>query len=134
MTLEATVDNLVTALGAMTGIVRAYADPPESLNEFPCLIVYADTGTLELVSVGQGKNIHTIIGCVYHSREIIQTAIDAAKVWPDRVLQALYTAQAASTLTVIWPVTYEAVALPYNDKWHYGVRFRIPVKDMVTLT
>ncbi len=134
MSLETVVDGLVTTLGGMTGIVRAYADPPESPQEFPCLIAYAGTGTLEAVSGGLGKNLHTVIVEVHHNREIIQDAIDAAKVWPDRVLQTLYTAQKSSTLVVVYPVTYESTALQYNAEWHYGVRFRITVKDMVTLT
>lgn len=134
MTLETRVNGLVTTLGAMTGIVRAYADPPESLNEFPCLIAFASAGTMEVVTAGLGKNIHTIVVEIHHSREIMQAAIDAAKVWPDRVLQALYTAAAAGTVTVVWPMTYEALPLPYNQEVHYGMRFRIPVKDMVILT
>lgn len=134
MSLETVVNGLVTTLGGMTGIVRAYADPPESLSEFPCLIAYAGSGTMEVVSVGMGKNIHTVVVEIHHSRTIIQEAIDQAKVWPDRVLAALYTAQKTSTLTVVWPMVYESIALGYNQEMHYGVRFRIPVKDMVTLT
>lgn len=134
MTLATVVDGLVTTLGAVTGIERAYADPPESLSEFPCLIAYAGSGTMEVMSAGVGKNIHTVIVEIHHSRTIIQEAIDQAKVWPDQVLAALYTAQKTSTLMVVWPVFYESTALGYNQEMHYGVRFRIPVKDMVTLT
>lgn len=130
MTLATVVDGLVTTLGAMTGIERAYADPPESLNEFPCLIAFAGSGTLEVVSAGLGKNLHTVIVEIHHSRQIIQEAIDGAKVWPDLVLAALY----GSSHQVVYPVTYEALPLPYNQETHYGVRLRVTVKDMVVVT
>ena len=133
MTLAALVDELVATLGAMPGIERAYADPPESLNEFPCLIAFAGSGEMQLVSAGLGKSLHTVIVEIHHSRQIIQEAIDAAKVWPDRVLAALHAAQTASTLALAGPVTYEALPLPYNQEVHYGMRFRVTVKDMVAL-
>lgn len=133
MTLETTVDGLVSVLGAMTGIERAYADPPESLNEFPCVIAFAGSGELTAVSAGLGKCLHTVIVEIHHSRQIIQEAIDEAKVWPDRALAALYAAQAAGTVAVVWPVRYEALPLPYNQETHYGVRLRVTVKDMVAL-
>jgi hypothetical protein len=133
MTLKTVVDGLVTTLGAMTGIVRAYTDPPESLSEFPCLIAFAGSGEMQVVSAGLGKSLHTVVVEIHHDRQIIQQAIDEAKVWPDRVLAALYAAQAASTLAVVWPVTYEALPLPYNQEVHYGVRLRVTVKEMVAL-
>lgn len=134
MSLEMTVDELISVLGAMTGIVRAYSDPPESLNEFPCLIAYVGSGTMEAVSVGFGKGLHTVIVEIHHDRQILPQAVDEAKVWPDRVLQALYAACSAGTLTLVWPFSYEALPLPYNQEVHYGVRFRITCKDIVTLT
>jgi hypothetical protein len=134
MTLETVVDGLVTTLGTMTGIERAYADPPEALAQFPCLIAFAGSGTMEVVTAGLGKSLHTVIVEIHHSRTIVQAAIDAAKVWPDRVLAALYAAQKTSALYVVYPFTYESLPLPYNQETHYGVRFRITIKDMVTLT
>jgi hypothetical protein len=104
------------------------------LAQLPCLIAFAGSGTMEAVSYGLGKNLHTVIVEIHHSRTIVQAAIDAAKVWPDRVLAALYTAQKTSALYVVYPFTYEALALPYNNEVHYGMRFRITIKDMVTLT
>lgn len=136
MTLAAVVAHLVDTLGAMDGIVRAYDDPPESLSEFPCLLAYAGSGQLELVSAGLGKSIHTVVVEIHHSRTIIQEAVDAAKVWPDRVMAALYADQrspSSGSGGIVWPVTYEAIPLPYSNEVHYGVRFRIPVKDMVAL-
>lgn len=127
MTLANVVDGLVTALSGMTGLERAYADPPESLNEFPCLIAYAGSGTLEAMSAGLGKHLHTVIVEVHHSRQIVQDAINQAQVWPDLV----YSALRSSSLMVVWPATYEALPLPYNQETHYGVRFRVTVKDMV---
>lgn len=136
MTLATVIDGVVATLGAMTGIERAYADPPESIAQFPALLAFAGNGEMTVVSGGLGKSLHTIVVEIHHSRTIIQEAIDAAKVWPDRVLQALYDDQAAPSSAlggVVWPVLYEAAPLAYNQETHYGVRFRITIKAMDAL-
>lgn len=132
MALSDVIDQYVTAFGGMTGMQRVYADPPEALAEFPCALVYVASG--ELTVGGHGAQaIHVINLEIHHSRQILPEAVDAAKVWPERVVKELHTEMLADRFggyvaAVVWPVTYEALALQYNNEVHYGLRFRIPTK------
>jgi len=129
MALSDVIDQYVTAFGAMTDMTRCYADPPEAMKEFPCAIVYATSGDMT-VGGGMAVSIHVINLEIHHSRQILPDAIDDAKVWPDRVLSALYGGGTFGgyVAAVVWPVTYEALALGYSGETHYGMRFRIPTK------
>lgn len=135
MSLENVVAALVTAAGGMTGITRAYADPPESISEFPAAIVYAYRGELSVASYGVGKSLHTVVVEIHHSRQVAPQAINDAKVWPDRLLAALYADQTLGGAVdgIVWPVTYRATPIRYANEVHYGVRFEVTVKTMETL-
>ncbi len=132
MALSDAIDQYVTAFAGMTGMQRVYSDPPEAMTEFPCGIVYVQSGEMNVVA-GRAINIHNIILEIHHSRQILPEAIDAAKVWPERVQYELYTEMLADQFgsyvaAISWPVTYDALALGYGGETHYGLRFRIPTK------
>ena len=132
MALDNVIDEYVAAFGAMTGISKCYSDPPEAMTEFPCAIVYAQSGEMN-VTAGRAISIHVVILEVHHSRQILPEAVDAAKVWPDRVLNKIYTEMASDSFggyvaAIDWPMTYDALALIYGAETHYGMRFRIPTK------
>lgn len=132
MTLANVIDEFVTAFGGMTGITKCYADPPEAITQFPAALVYVTSGEISVGSHG-AQAIHTITLDIHHSRQILPDAVDAAKVWPDRVTYELHTEMLADRFggyvtAIVYPVTYEAVALAYAGETHYGMRFRIPTK------
>lgn len=135
MSLQNIITQLNAVLSTMTGIERWYDDPPESLNQFPCGLSYASNGEMSVASFGASKALHTITFEVHHARTISQEAIDAAKVWPDRVLAKLAANPSLNGAcdTVVWPVRWQAMPLPYGtDELHYGVRFSMTVKAMGT--
>lgn len=125
--LKYAIDALLEAVGTIPGIERVYADPPEALSEFPCAIAYVSSG--ELSYFPGAYCTHNIMLEIHHSRQILQTAIDEAKAWPDLVLTALVADGTFDGFVeaVVWPVTYDALALGYNSETHYGIRFRIPL-------
>jgi len=129
MSLDAAIDGLRAAVEGMTGLVRVYTDPPESLNEFPCAFVVADSGEMTDTSAG-GYSLHTLVVEIFHSRTVLAQAVDGAKVWPDRMFAALRADQrlGGAVSHVRWPVTYKAGALGYNGGTHYGMRFSVTVK------
>ncbi len=132
MSLTAAITALATVAGGVSGVVRAYSDPPESISEFPAALVYVDSGTLEGVSSGLSRNLHTIRIDILSSRQQLPQAVSEARVWPDSVLFRL---RADETLGgaisgIVWPVRYTALALQYNNLTHYGLRFEVPVKIM----
>jgi hypothetical protein len=135
MALSPVIDALVTVAGNLSGIVRAYADPPESISEFPAAVVYAQRGALGTASAGMGRNLHTIRIDLYTSRTQLPEAVNSARAWPDVLHAALADAPTlgVSGCTIDWPVTYEAIAAQYNNLTHYGLRFEVTVKIVEAL-
>ena len=133
MALADVIDQYVTAFGAMTGIIKCHADPPEQMAQFPCAIVYVSSG--EMTVGGHGaQSIYTSVLDIHHSRVILPRAVDEAKVWPERVLNKLYTGGTFGgyVAAVVWPIAFDALALSYAGETHYGMRFRIPTKVITT--
>ena len=131
MSLQTIITNTRTMLGTVSGLVRIYADPPESINEFPSAIVWASRGELHSASDGFARNFHTIMIQVYHNRQVLPEAIDAAKVWPGLVHTAI-TADptlGGAVMHVTYPIRYSCQPLRYGDREHYGVSFEMTVKE-----
>lgn len=132
MSLTAAISALVTVAGTVSGVVRAYADPPESISEFPSALVYAQSGTLEAVSSGLSRNLHAIRVDVLSSRQQLQQAVAESRDWPDSLLTQLRADETLGGVVsgIVWPVTYEAMSMTYNNLTHYGLRFVVTVKIM----
>ncbi len=124
MSLDTVIDNLRTHVGHLAGLARVYEDPPEAMSEFPGAIVYPFRGNYEFNAAG-GRSFHTVIVEIHHSRQVLPQAVDAAKVWPDRMYAELKT---ATDLHIVWPFNYTAAPLQYGSEVHYGVRFEVQVK------
>jgi hypothetical protein len=124
MALAAVIDTLRTHVSGLTGMRRVYVNPPESMGEYPCAIVYGLRGSYEANAAG-GRALHTIVVEVHHSRQFLPDVVDAVKVWPDRMYTKLKT---VSDLHIVWPMPYQLAALSYANETHYGARFEITVK------
>lgn len=128
MSLATVVDAVATHVQALTGMKRVYADPPDSMSEFPCAIVYAQSGEMGH-RIGKGlcaSGEHVIVVEIHHARQVLPQAVAASQVWPDLLFTQL---QGSSTLNVLYPVRYVAGALEYGKEVHYGVRFEITVRS-----
>lgn len=130
MTLTAALTAISTLAGNVSGVARAYADPPESISEFPAAVVYAERGTLSAQSHGVKLHLHTIRLDMYAERTQLPEAVNTARAWPEAVYAALVADEtlSGSVAAIVWPVTYQSVAMQYNSLTHYGLRFEIPVK------
>jgi hypothetical protein len=124
MTLSTVISTVRTHVAALTGIARVYDDPPESLSEYPCAIVYGFRGNYEANAAG-GRSFHTVVVEIHHTRQVLPEAMDAAKVWPDRVYAEL---KAATDLHIVWPMPYQLGGLQYGNETHYGARFELQCK------
>jgi hypothetical protein len=124
MTLNTAIDTLRGYVSGLTGMRRVYDDPPEAMSEYPCAIVYVLRGNYEANAAG-GRSYHTLITEIHHTRQVLPEAMDAAKVWPDRMFAAL---KGVTDLDIIWPMAYQAGGLQYGSEQHYGVRFEVQVK------
>lgn len=132
MSLASAISQLVEIANDINGVKRAYSDPPESISEFPAAIVYAGRGTLEGISSGLARHLHTIRIDILSSRQQLPQAISEAKGWPDALMTGLRADEtlSGSVSAIVWPVNYEATAIPYNALTHYGMRFEVTVKIM----
>lgn len=135
MSLVSTIAALRTVVDTIDGL-RVYADPPDSINEFPSAIVYSNSGDLQWGSAARGRNYHTINVDIFHAGQRLPQAINAAKAWPDLMYTALGTAFDAGTIDIVDTnnqarVSYVMRPLPYNDIIYFGVRFTIRLKEVV---
>lgn len=136
MSLTTAITNINTILSGITGIRRVYADPPESISEFPAAMTYIKSGELTVVSAGLARNMHSLSVDIYHARQVLPQAVNESKVWPGLVLAALAADQTlgGAVTHIVWPVRYTAGALRYGGQFvHYGVRFEIVVKLMESI-
>jgi hypothetical protein len=134
-TLAQAITALETTLATITALKRVYADPPESINEFPAATVYVRRGEMTVVSAGLAKNLHTLVVDIYHARQELPQAVNESKQWPGAVLAKLASdfSLNGTVDAIVWPVRYEARPLQYGNLVHYGVRFEITVKMMEIL-
>lgn len=135
MSLSTTITALRTVIDTIPNL-RVYADPPESINEFPSAIVYSLDGLYQLGSADLTRAYHTLIVDIYHARQMLPQAIDSAKVWPDLVYGVIRTALTDGALDVVATggraeVNYRTTPLPYGDIMHFGVRFTIRLKEVL---
>lgn len=129
MSVQAAITNLNQLVAGLSGLVRVYSDPPESISEFPAALTYIGQGEMTATAAG-GYSLHTLIVEIYHARQVLAQAVNEAKVWPDRLYAALKADETlgGAVSHVVWPIRYQALPLPYNDLIHFGVRFTIQVK------
>lgn len=124
MALTTCIDTLRGYVAGLSGMRRVYDDPPESMSEYPCAIVYVLRGNYEANAAG-GRSYHTLIAEIHHAQQTLPQAVDTAKVWPDRMFAAL---KGVTDIDIVWPMAYQAGGLQYSNETHYGVRFEVQVK------
>lgn len=131
MNVETAINALNSVVAGIAGIKRTYADPPESVSEFPSAMTYIGEGIYLDGPASHG--IHTLILDIYESRQVLAQAVDSAKQWPEKVYTALSANDTLnSTVSHVggrdFFIRYRAQPMEYNANIHYGVRFWIPVK------
>ena len=130
MSLDGAIDGLRTVLSAMSGLSRTYADPPDSISQFPALIVYAREGEMSVASAGFGRSIHTLWADVVIGLQVMPLAIDSAKPYPDRAFALLRANQTLSGAVehIIWPIRHRIIPVQYNNTVHLVCRIEVKVK------
>ena len=129
---------LITNLGAIVATIpqikRVYADPPDSISEFPCAMIYTVGGDMEAQGVGHFRVFHNLELDIYSNMNVTAEAIAEARIWPGLLFPLLaadmtLSAAAASTDGVI---SYVSGPMPYGTDMHYGVKFSIRYKMITT--
>lgn len=126
MSIASTLDAISSA-SALTGVKRAFGDPPESINEFPATIVYVTSGEFGLMT-GRAfcpKMESVFVLELYLARQELPSVIAAASLWPEPILEALR----ASQLEIVYPIRWTMGPLRYNNGSLFGLRFLVTVKE-----
>ena len=131
MSVANAINGLNTIMRTVSGL-KVYADPPESINQFPSCITYVQSGTMEDNASG-GTSLHTLICEIYVARQLLPQAVDGAKVWPDTVFALFKAADvtwSGAIAHIVWPMRYRAGPMQYggSDSLLYGVQFTIQAK------
>jgi hypothetical protein len=128
--LEAVLTALGTVLDDLSGLVRWYDEPPESINEFPCGMALITNGELTTISDGMARGLHTIRIAIYLQRQVLPDAVAAAKPWPYRVFRALAAHQKLSGTcdAIVWPGRYRVGPMQYGTDVHFGIAMDVTVK------
>lgn len=133
-TLAGAIDGLGVMLATLSGsgLKRVHGDPPESLSEFPAAVIFALEGEITDVSVGLGRDFHTIALDIYLGRTMIADAAAAVQTWVDAISALLksdsYPLLNRTVDAIVWPVTYRVGPMQYAQMVLFGVRFLIRVK------
>lgn len=116
----------------LTGIGRVYERVPDSINDFPALIMYPSQGTGEIVSHQFGRTTHTILVEIYEKLIEHDEVIASSELWESRMLEVIQEYQDLNGTIehFIYPIDYRAGILLFNEEqMYYGVQFRISFKQ-----
>ena len=132
--LDQAITQLLAMVRSLPDLQVVFDVPPESMGEgqFPCAIAYPYQGSIGPVVASRrmtGES-HTINLDIHQARIIHPAAFTAIRVWPDRITALLFENQTlnGTVRTIMWPVPYEAVEMPYGREIHYGMRFSITAR------
>jgi hypothetical protein len=126
--------NLTDVLAALTEILqplelRIYDEPPESINEFPCLFCYVGGGQMSQVEATWAEGTHSITVEILLARYILPIAVYRAKQYPSQIFALLSQNQTLNSTVhhIIYPIRYETLPLEYSDGDYYGIRFSVEI-------
>lgn len=132
--LDQAIEQLLCMARALPDLQVVFNMPPETMGEgqFPCAIAYPYQGSIGQVVasrrlIGESPTINLDI---HQSRVVHPSAFTAIRVWPDRITALLFENRTlnGTVRTIMWPVLYEAVEMPYGREMHYGMRFSITAR------
>lgn len=132
--LDNALTQLISLVGTLPDMKIAYPEPPEMVEDdlFPCSIIYPFQGIIAPVVADRRVigETHTINVDIHQVRVIHPSAFTAVRVWPSRMGNMLRANQTLNNSIKIiqWPLTYEAVEMPYGREIHYGMRFSVTVR------
>ena len=72
--LNQALEQLSIVLGTVDGVRRTYPEAPETLNDFPCFVIYTQTGTQSLfpeadTPMGKATRQHSVKAILYLGTE-----------------------------------------------------------------
>ena len=132
MTVAAVLTRLSVIEDAISGVVRAHDETPESLSEFPCFINYPRRGTVTPAPGGVAlaiKGLHTVVCELHITRQVLPTAEGVARPFIDLFCKAIFAdPKLGNTVDTVNEMRYEYGRLEFGKEQHLGVRFEVDFK------
>jgi hypothetical protein len=137
MTIATALTQMASILEANTDAVKAHANPPESLSEFPCFVLEWVRGDLGMTSASDtSNNLLTAVVALYANRQVLATSSAVARPFITSVFEALAgNASLNGAALVVEDIRFEGPGgLDYGGQQYFGIRFEVDVrfKDAVT--
>ena len=134
-TLQQAITQIQTLVGALTGIKKAPATAPESINQFPFAVCYPESGTWEL-QAGVKKGLHTVVIEIHVARVDLPRDIATALGYSESVVNTLMgnPTLAGMVDTITGPVLYRFGSMHYAGQTTLGWQFRVTMKQQSAIT
>lgn len=134
MSLVSAISYLLTTVGAISGIKSAPSSPPESMNSFPFLICYPDSGEYSMEFAGEDKGLHKINLELYFNRSNLPSAVTLMTPFIKLIKDAIKSDMTfgGSVDTVVASnnskISYSVLSVEYADIECLVLQFSITVK------
>jgi hypothetical protein len=128
---------MATILEANTDVARAYANPPESLPEFPCYVIEWLRGDMGMASASDtGNYLLTAVVALYVNRQVLATSSAGARPFITSVFEALAgNASLNGAALVVEDVRFEGPGgLDYAGNQYFGIRFEVDIRFKPNVT
>lgn len=137
MTIATALTQMASILETNTDAVRAYANPPESLAEFPCFVLEWLRGDLGMAAAGDtSQQLLTAVVALYANRQVLATSSAVARPFITSVFEALVgNATLNGAALVVEDIRFEGPGqIDYAGQQYFGIRFEVDVlfKDDTT--
>lgn len=127
-TLQEAIDQLVDAVGSLTGIRTAPDEPPNKIAVWPAIVTHVENGTFKHSPIGVMTGTHTVIMDLLLAHKDTTRDVTTLMGYAKSIPNAIFDAQKDGTLAAIeeiGEITYEFGPMVYADQECMGFRFRI---------
>lgn len=137
-TLQDAIDQIVDAVGVLTGIRHAPDEPTDKAPAFPAIMAYAESGHYSHMPIGVMTGVHTITVELMVARKDLPRDVAAAMAYAKSIPNAIYKAHKAGTLTAveeIGDINYSFGPMAWGGEDCIGFKFKVAgVKTQDSIT
>lgn len=126
MSLQDVINDIQDSIGAISGIKNAPDYPPENINEYPFVVAYMGTGTIDFDAPPSTKGLHSIIVELHVARKDLPNDISIASPFVDSIPAAIMAdVTLGGTVQLFENITYEFAVMRWDAVDTIGFRFTV---------
>jgi hypothetical protein len=127
-TLQQAIDQIVDAVGVLTGVRHAPDEPTDKIPAYPAMMTFLQGGVYHNRPIGVMTGVHTVLVEVVVARKDLERDVQTVMGYAKSVPNAIYKAHAAGTLTAIeeiGDISYEFGPMSWGGANLIGFRFKV---------